>query len=110
MQWFPCPPKAYTLQEIKLIELKKIANLGAGAFGQVFLVKHAAHYYALKCLGKASVIEAGLQVSFCLAACHAKAAQTSARGFREWLGRWGWGLMAAVCAALCCSACTTWYQ
>ena len=56
------------------MDLKKVANLGAGAFGQVFLVKHGARYYALKCLGKASVIEAGLQVTFCLLAlaCHSR--------------------------------------
>lgn len=45
------------------MDLKKIATLGAGAFGQVFLVKHSSQYYALKCLSKAQVIETGLQVS-----------------------------------------------
>lgn len=51
------------VQEIKLMDLKKVATLGAGAFGQVFLVKHNSQYYALKCLSKAQVIETGLQVS-----------------------------------------------
>lgn len=50
------------LQLIQLRDLKKISALGAGAFGQVFLVKHGAKYYALKCLSKALVIETGLQV------------------------------------------------
>lgn len=47
------------------MDLKKVATLGAGAFGQVFLVKHDSQYYALKCLSKAHVIETGLQVSVC---------------------------------------------
>ena len=51
------------VQAIQLKELKKIAALGAGAFGQVFLVKHGSKYYALKCLSKALVMETGLQVS-----------------------------------------------
>ena len=46
-------------------DLKKIASLGAGAFGQVFLVKHNTKYYALKCLSKALVVETGLQVGSC---------------------------------------------
>ena len=50
------------VQAIQLKELKKIAALGAGAFGQVFLVKHGSKYYALKCLSKALVMETGLQV------------------------------------------------
>ena len=53
---------ALPLQAIQLKELKKIATLGAGAFGQVFLVKHDSKYYALKCLSKALVLETGLQV------------------------------------------------
>lgn len=53
---------ALLLQAIQLKELKKIATLGAGAFGQVFLVKHDSKYYALKCLSKALVLETGLQV------------------------------------------------
>lgn len=47
------------------MDLKKVATLGAGAFGQVFLVKHNRQYYALKCLSKALVIETGLQVRAC---------------------------------------------
>ncbi|KAL3161002.1 cGMP-dependent protein kinase [Trebouxia sp. C0009 RCD-2024] len=50
-----------TVTLIQLRDLKKISALGAGAFGQVFLVKHGAKYYALKCLSKALVIETGLQ-------------------------------------------------
>ena len=50
------------MQMIQLKDLKKIAALGAGAFGQVFLVKHNNKYYALKCLSKALVMETGLQV------------------------------------------------
>lgn len=53
------------MQAIQLKELKKIALLGAGAFGQVFLVKHNTKYYALKCLSKALVLETGLQVLPC---------------------------------------------
>jgi len=53
------------VQAIQLKELKKIALLGAGAFGQVFLVKHNTKYYALKCLSKALVLETGLQVLPC---------------------------------------------
>lgn len=54
------------MQAIQLKELKKIALLGAGAFGQVFLVKHNTKYYALKCLSKALVLETGLQVLPCI--------------------------------------------
>lgn len=54
------------VQVIQLRDLKKVASLGAGAFGQVFLVKHNTKYYALKCLSKALVIETGLQVSSCI--------------------------------------------
>ena len=54
------------VQVIQLKDLKKIASLGAGAFGQVFLVKHNTKYYALKCLSKALVVETGLQVGSCL--------------------------------------------
>ena len=53
------------VQVIQLKDLKKIAPLGAGAFGQVFLVKHNTKYYALKCLSKALVVETGLQVGSC---------------------------------------------
>ena len=54
------------VQVVQLKDLKKIASLGAGAFGQVFLVKHNTKYYALKCLSKALVVETGLQVGSCL--------------------------------------------
>ena len=58
MQW-----KVVALvQVIQLKDLQKVAALGAGAFGQVFLVKHNSKYYALKCLSKALVMETGLQV------------------------------------------------
>ena len=53
------------VQVVQLKDLKKIASLGAGAFGQVFLVKHNTKYYALKCLSKALIIETGLQVGPC---------------------------------------------
>ena len=61
------------MQAIQLKELKKIALLGAGAFGQVFLVKHNIKYYALKCLSKALVLETGLQVLPCSAQFEASA-------------------------------------
>ncbi|KAL0050057.1 hypothetical protein WJX82_003639 [Trebouxia sp. C0006] len=57
----PTEATAGVKQAIQLKELKKIALLGAGAFGQVFLVKHNTKYYALKCLSKAHVLETGLQ-------------------------------------------------
>ncbi|KAL0042257.1 hypothetical protein WJX77_007366 [Trebouxia sp. C0004] len=57
----PTEASAGVKQAIQLKELKKIATLGAGAFGQVFLVKHNTKYYALKCLSKALVLETGLQ-------------------------------------------------
>ncbi|KAL0041624.1 hypothetical protein WJX79_009879 [Trebouxia sp. C0005] len=57
----PTEATAGVKQAVQLKELKKIAVLGAGAFGQVFLVKHGTKYYALKCLSKALVVETGLQ-------------------------------------------------
>lgn len=38
-----------------------MAVLGAGAFGQVTLVKRQGHYYALKILSKAHIVQTGLQ-------------------------------------------------
>ena len=58
------------------MDLKKVATLGAGAFGQVFLVKHNSQYYALKCLSKALVIETGLQVRTCSCCNHSKKPNT----------------------------------
>ena len=65
------------VQAIQLKELKKIATLGAGAFGQVFLVKHNTKYYALKCLSKALVLETGLQVLPCITQFEASASSQS---------------------------------
>ena len=36
--------------------------LGAGAFGQVTLVKHGGRYYALKTLAKMHIVQTGLTV------------------------------------------------
>ena len=44
-------------------DLKKVATLGAGAFGQVQLVKYEDKFYAMKTLSKAQIIEMGLQVT-----------------------------------------------
>ena len=39
--------------------------LGAGAFGQVMLVKHEGKYLALKTLSKQQIMDMGLQVLCC---------------------------------------------
>ena len=49
-------------QGIALRDLKRVTVLGAGAFGQVLLVKAAGQYYALKCLNKEQIVKMGLQV------------------------------------------------
>lgn len=50
-----------------LADLKKVAVLGSGAFGQVTLVRQGSKYYALKTLAKAQVLANGLQVGPLLA-------------------------------------------
>ena len=57
------------LQNLALADLKKVAMLGAGAFGQVTLVRHSSRYFALKTISKAQVVASGLQV--CLHPLHA---------------------------------------
>ena len=47
--------------QILLEELVKVAVLGAGAFGQVTLVKRNSKYFALKVLSKAHIVHNGLQ-------------------------------------------------
>ena len=49
-------------QDIKATDLEKIAVLGAGAFGQVMLVKNEGKYMALKTLSKQQILDLGLQV------------------------------------------------
>ena len=51
-----CPP------QVELKDLKQVAVLGAGAFGQVTLVKHEGRYYALKTLAKMHIVQSGLTV------------------------------------------------
>ena len=51
--------------QITLGELEKVAVLGAGAFGQVTLVKRLGQYYALKVLSKAHIVHNGLQARSC---------------------------------------------
>ena len=50
------------MQGITLKDLKRVSVLGAGAFGQVLLVKAGTKYYALKCLNKEQIVKMGLQV------------------------------------------------
>lgn len=50
-----------------------MAVLGAGAFGQVTLVKRRGEYYALKVLSKAHIVHDGLQ------ACPRRFSPTAAR-------------------------------
>lgn len=45
-------------------DLTIVARLGAGAFGLVSLVKEGSDYYALKQMGKAQIIQMGLQAYF----------------------------------------------
>ena len=49
-------------QDVRIGDLQKLAVLGAGAFGQVMLVKHEGKYLALKTLSKQQIMEMGLQV------------------------------------------------
>ena len=70
------------MQGISLRDLKRVTVLGAGAFGQVLLVKAAKEYYALKCLNKEQIIKMGLQVcaaSACVHAQHARPAPSLCR-------------------------------
>jgi serine/threonine protein kinase len=48
--------------QLSLDDFEKVAVLGAGAFGQVLLVKRGAEYYALKVLSKQHLLQTGLQV------------------------------------------------
>ena len=50
------------LQVLQLRDLHKVTLLGAGAYGQVLLVKHGGKHYALKCMSKLQIVENGLQV------------------------------------------------
>jgi serine/threonine protein kinase len=58
---------------VDLKDLKQVAVLGAGAFGQVTLVKHEGRYYALKTLAKMHIVQTGLTVRLesCCTAPHA---------------------------------------
>ena len=56
-------------QQVALHELERVAVLGAGAFGQVVLVKRDGRYYALKILSKAHLVQAGLTVRCSACAC-----------------------------------------
>ena len=47
---------------MSLDDFEKVAVLGAGAFGQVLLVKRGVAYYALKVLSKQHLLQTGLQV------------------------------------------------
>ena len=58
-----CELTCRALQAISLRDLKRVAVLGAGAFGQVLLVKANGQYYALKCLNKEQIVKMGLQAS-----------------------------------------------
>ena len=49
--------------QLSLDDFEKVAVLGAGAFGQVLLVRRGADYYALKVLSKQHLLQTGLQVS-----------------------------------------------
>ena len=59
---FDMIPPDHQLQGITLKDLKRVSVLGAGAFGQVLLVKAGTKYYALKCLNKEQIVKMGLQV------------------------------------------------
>jgi serine/threonine protein kinase len=48
--------------QMSLGDFEKVAVLGAGAFGQVLLVRQGAKYYALKVLSKQHLLQTGLQV------------------------------------------------
>lgn len=50
--------------QLELADFQKVAVLGAGAFGQVLLVKQGSKYYALKVLSKAHLLQTGLHVRF----------------------------------------------
>jgi hypothetical protein len=47
---------------MSLDDFEKVAVLGAGAFGQVLLVRQGSSYYALKVLSKQHLLQTGLQV------------------------------------------------
>ena len=53
------------MQDISLKDVKRVTVLGAGAFGQVLLVKAGTQYFALKCLNKEQIVKMGLQASCC---------------------------------------------
>ncbi len=46
----------------QVADLEAVTVLGAGAFGQVTLVKHGGRYYALKTLAKMHIVQTGLTV------------------------------------------------
>lgn len=48
--------------QISLADFEKVAVLGAGAFGQVLLVRQGDKYFALKVLSKQHLLQTGLQV------------------------------------------------
>jgi hypothetical protein len=48
--------------QLLLDDFEKVAVLGAGAFGQVLLVRQGTDYYALKVLSKQHLLQTGLQV------------------------------------------------
>lgn len=47
---------------MSLADFEKVTVLGAGAFGQVLLVRQGPKYYALKVLSKQHLLQTGLQV------------------------------------------------
>ena len=50
------------MQKLVLADLKNVATLGSGAFGNVSLVRYGSKHYALKSISKAQLIAQGLQV------------------------------------------------
>ena len=67
------------MQGITLKDLKRVSMLGAGAFGQVLLVKAGTKYFALKCLNKEQIIKMGLQVCCGSAVQHYRNQPSAAR-------------------------------
>ena len=47
---------------MQVADLEVVTVLGAGAFGQVTLVKHGGRSYALKTLAKMHIVQTGLTV------------------------------------------------
>ena len=52
------------MQNMCLADLERVRELGAGAMGQVTLVRHGSQSYALKSLSKAHLVQTGLQVTW----------------------------------------------